>query len=145
MDKVVMNKMARYVELSDKFSKTERDIFTDDELKSFSCDGTFIGSVGNIAITSGGGGSISIGDMASACVSFGGPVMIDGREIYVDEKGDVKSRDPKKPLTRGEQLEANTIVAVHARAVLLDEYDEYIKLRASLKGYFKGANNLIND
>jgi len=34
MEKEVMEKMARYVELSERFSKSERDIFTDEELRN---------------------------------------------------------------------------------------------------------------
>lgn len=140
-----MKKMARFVELSTKFSKSERDIFTDEEFQTLNkCTGNGIISGSGIAFGHS-SGSISIDGNCGAYVTFGGPVIIDGREIYIDEKGNVKSKDPKKPLTRGELLEANTIAAVHARAVLLDEYDEYTKLRTSLKTYFNGVDNLINE
>jgi len=145
MEKEIMKKMARYVELSAKFSKSERDIFTDEELQKLNYSNSGNGIVSGTGICGINSGGIFIDGSNNNYVTFGGPVVIDGREIYIDEKGNVKSKDPKKPLTRGELLEANTIAAVHARAVLLDEYDEYTKLRTSLKTYFNGVDNLINE
>jgi len=141
MEKKIINKMARYVELSKKFSKSDRDIFTEEEFQTLNkCNGITSGS----GIVSGYNTTINIDNSCGNYTTFSGPVIIDDREIYIDEKGNVKSKDPKKPLTRGERLEANTLLEVKSRAVLLDEYDEYMKLRTSLNTYFNGVDNLIN-
>ena len=125
--------MARYVELSEKFSKSERDIFTQEEMRD-----TYVNS------PSFGHDSFSIGSH-SIGLNFNGQIHIDGREIYVDEKGVVRAKDEKRPLTRGQQLEATAIIRLKQRATLLDEYDEYIKLRTSLNSYFNGVDKLINE
>lgn len=124
--------MARFVELSAKFSKSEKDIFTEEEIKTLNgktSNNTISGICdGNSMVISSSNGTLSV----SSTINLSGTVIINGREIYVDEDGNVKAKDPEKPLTRGERLEANTLLAVKARAVLLDEYDEYTKLRTSL-------------
>lgn len=128
-----MKKMARYVELSQKFSKTERDLFSEEELRNSHINSRMVTSNGSIAI-----------DLDSG-MQFNGTFHIEGREVYIDEKGNVKAKDEKTPLTRGQQLEAVAMVKVKVRATLLDEYDEYVKLRTSLKSYFDGVDKLINE
>ena len=46
MDKKVIKKMTRFVELSAKFSKSERDIFTDEEIKTL--NGNLSNNMGGI-------------------------------------------------------------------------------------------------
>ena len=136
MEKELLCKVARYVELSTKFSKNESDIFTQEELSgSYNPNG--YGTVIN------GSGNIMMGSSDCFSVNFGGTVILDGKEIYVDEKtGQVKAKDPKKPLTRGEQLQAAAMAKAEGRAKLLDEYDEYLRLRTQLKGYIRGVEEL---
>jgi hypothetical protein len=149
MENKIIKKMARYVELSTKFSKSERDIFTEEELKVLHTN--------NSASIGGGYDSFTIGttigttgtninmSALSNHITLNGVLVLGDREIYVDKSGNVKSRNPKKPLTRGEVFELNTMVKVKERATLLDEYDEYNKLRTALKQYLDGANDLINE
>jgi hypothetical protein len=133
MEKEINKKMARYVELSEKFSKSERDIFTEEEMRD-----TYVNS------PSFGHDSFSIGSQSMG-FNFNGQIHIDGREIYVDEKGVVRAKDEKRPLTRGQQLEATATIRLKERAILMDEYDEYMKLRTSLNSYFNSVNKLINE
>ncbi len=138
MKKEIMKKMARYVELSEKFSKSERDIFTEEELRNSHNNSL---SFGMNSTT----GSICVGMDNGIHFNGYGSIYIDGREVYVDEGGNVKAKDEKKPLTRGQRLEATITLKAKVRATLLDEYDEYIKLRTSLNNYFSGVNELINE
>lgn len=128
MEKVVMKKMTRYVELSEKFSKGLSDIFTPEELNN--------NLSGSIYVT---GTDNNIG-YSNISLSVNGTFVLDGKEIYVDKDGNVKSRDNTE-LTRADQIKAKALI----RAILSDEYDEYIKLRNALKGYFNGANNLMGE
>ena len=142
-----MKKMARYVELSRKFSKSERDVFTEEELKG----GVLVSDSGTFTVSGGmgtamGSGTITMSDVSNhIALQVNGTLIVGDREIYIDKSGNVKSRNPKKPLTRGEMFELNTMVKAKERATLLDEYDEYRKLRTSLNKYFDGANDLINE
>lgn len=137
METELIKKMTRYVELSEKFSKRDCDIFTEQELRD-----TYVNSP-SMGMTFG-SDAFSIGHTTSG-IHFNGSVHIDGREIYVDEKGVVRAKDEKKPLTRGQQLEATATIRLKERAKLMDEYDEYLKLRTSLKSYFDGVNKLITE
>lgn len=128
MEIELIKKMSRYVELSTKFSKGECDIFTGEELRN--------NYSGTIYHDNGLGTSIG----SSNAISVTGKFLLNGKEIYVDMDGNVKSRD-NEPLTRADQIKAKA----HVRAVLSDEYDEYLKLRNSLNGYFEGVNNLIEE
>ncbi len=91
---------------------------------------------------SSGSGNVTLGDIA---MHINGTFMLDGKEIYIDDKGNVKAKDPKKPLTRGEEYKAKEILKAEENAALMDDYDEYIKLRKSLKGYFNGIDNLLGE
>jgi len=143
-----MKKMARYVELSTKFSKSEKDVFTEEELKTLLTSNTTVIGGGNNSVMIGtvcgtGHANITMNNLSNY-LSVNSGFMLGDREIYIDKSGNVKSRNPKKPLTRGEMFELNTMVNIKERATLLDEYDEYNKLRVSLNKYFDGANDLIN-
>lgn len=123
MEKKILKKMQRFVELSKKFSKSELDVFPKDEprntLVSNSFTGTLsIGSISNIAITD--------------------TFVINGKSIYVDEYNNVKAKDAK-PLTRAEQI----LAEAHVKATLSDEFDEYNKLRVELSTYLDAHENLV--
>lgn len=143
MEQTTFKKMARYIELSEKFSKREGDIFSELELRDSMVKNNYNDSCGSASGSySIGGNSLNVNNIG---IYLSGSVHIDGREIYVDENGNVKAKDEKKPLTRGQQLEATTILKSKVRGLLLDEYDEYMKLRTSLKDYFSGVDKLLND
>ena len=133
METELIKKMARYVELSEKFSKREGDIFTEQELRDTHVNSALIGN-----------DSFSIGSHSNG-LHFNGEIHINGREIYVDDKGVVRAKDEKHLLTRGQQLEATATIRLKERVILMDEYDEYMKLRTSLNSYFNGVNKLINE
>jgi len=148
MEKKIIKKIARYVELSAKFSKSDRDIFTDEEFKTLNkCSGNGITiSPYTGTIIMGGSGIMGHNIVTSnSTTCLNGTVIVNGKEVCVDENGNVKAMDKKKPLTRGKLLEANTLLEVKVRAILLDEYDEYTKLRTLLNNYFSGVDKLIND
>ena len=137
MEKKLTKKMTRYIELSEKFSKTDIEIFPNEERDNL----LFSNGTSSMCI---GSGSITVGALTNH-IYLNGTVMIDGKEVYVDERGNVKAKDPSKPLTRGEEYKAREMSKADAKATLIDEYDEYLELRKSLKGYFKGLDNLLND
>ena len=139
MEKEITKKMARYVELSKKFSKTDSDLFTIEELHAAHVMSNNVGVSGTATLSTGG---TYFTVTNSASISIEGVMLLNGKEIFVDEKGNVKSKDPSKPLTRGEQLEASSMVTLKERGKLLDEYDEYLKLRRNLTEYFNGLNKL---
>jgi hypothetical protein len=132
MEKELISKIARYVELSEKFSKTERDIFTEEELRIIYSNSPCMG----MSIS---GGEFNINSTIHHGITF----MISGRELYVDEKGVVRAKDATKPLTRAQLLEAETVLKIKGRVELLSQYDEYVKLRTQLKSYTTGVTNLF--
>lgn len=137
MEKKLITKMTRYIELSKTFSKSDRDILSDRHGLIMG-NGTISNGTSSICIgTNTSISSIRLGDMQCW--------MLDGKEIYIDDEGNVKAKDPKKPLTRGEEYKAKEIIKADKDAKLMDEYDEYIELRKSLTGYFEGLNTLLND
>lgn len=141
MEKEIIEKMSRYLELSGKFSKSEKDIFTDEELSAARVQNN-MGMSGTTTIN-GYAPSFTIGQEFNG-IYVSGKLFLEDKEIFIDEDGTVKSKDVDKPLTRGEQLEATYMIKLKKRALLLDEYDEYLKLGTSLKNYFSSLKNLIN-
>ena len=122
MDKKVLKKMQRFVELSNKFSKLESEVFPKDESR-------------NILVSNSNGAYIIGSNSAWAnCDIF----VINGKSIYVDENNNVKAKDAK-PLTRAEQI----LAEAHVKAKLSDEFDEYNKLRAELSAYLDAHENLV--
>jgi hypothetical protein len=122
MDKKVLKKMQRFVELSNKFSKLESEVFPKDESR-------------NILVSNSNGAYIIGSNSAWAnCDTF----VINGKSIYVDENNNVKAKDAK-PLTRAEQI----LAEAHVKAKLSDEFDEYNKLRAELSAYLDAHENLV--
>ena len=123
MEKKILKKMQRFVELSKKFSKSELEVFPKDDSHNTLISNTFtgtlvIGNTGNNVITD--------------------TFIINGKSIYVDEYNNVKAKDAK-PLTRAEQI----LAEAHVKAALSDEFDEYNKLRVELSTYLEAHENLI--
>lgn len=142
MEKEIIEKMSRYLELSSKFSKSERDIFTDEEL-SDSKRKNNMGLCGTGTISNSYSAHLTIGEEFNG-VYVSGKLFLGDKEIFVDKDGTIKSKDVDKPLTRGEQLEATSMIKIKTRALLLDEYDEYQKLGTSLNNYFSSIKKLFN-
>lgn len=141
MEKEIIEKMSRYLELSGKFSKSEKDIFTTEELSAAKTLNNTIMS-GTSAIN-GYASSFTIGQEFNG-VMVSGKLFLGDKEIFIDNDGTVKSKNVDKPLTRGEQLEATNMIKIKTRALLLDEYDEYLKLGTILKNYFSTLKTVIN-
>ena len=122
MDKKVLKKMQRFVELSSKFSKSESEVFSKDEIRN--------------TLVSNSNGTYIIGSNSAwaNCDTF----VINGKSIYVDENNNVKAKDAK-PLTRAEQI----LAEAHVKATMSDEFDEYNKLRAELSAYLDAHENLV--
>ena len=123
MEKKILKKIQRFVELSKKFSKSELEVFPKDDSHNTLISNTFtgtlvIGNTGNNVITD--------------------TFIINGKSIYVDEYNNVKAKDAK-PLTRAEQI----LAEAHVKAALSDEFDEYNKLRVELSTYLEAHENLI--
>ena len=116
--------MQRFVELSNKFSKSESEIFPKDELRNI---------VSNTLT-----GRLVIGNTGNSAWANGDTFVINGKSIYVDENNNVKAKDAK-PLTRAEQI----LAEAHVKATMSDEFDEYNKLRAELSAYLDAHENLV--
>lgn len=125
MDKKVLKKMQRFVELSNKFSKSESEVFPKDESRNTLVSNTFTGA-------------LVIGNTGNSAWSNCDTFVINGKSIYVDENNNVKAKDAK-PLTRAEQI----LAEAHVKAKLSDEFDEYNKLRAELSAYLDAHENLV--
>ena len=124
MDKKVLKKMQRFVELSNKFSKSESDLFPKDEkTNSF-----------GVSVVSGSNGYI----IGSSSFCSHDALVINGKSIYVDENNNVKAKDAK-PLTRAEIILAEAEI----KARLSNEFDEYNKLRDELMLFLNAHENLI--
>lgn len=126
MDKKILKKMQRFVELSSKFSKSESEVFPKDEsYKTITTINSFTGT-------------LSIGNTGNLAWSNCDTFVINGKSIYVDENNNVKAKDAK-PLTRAEQI----LAEAHVKATLSDEFDEYNKLRVELSTYLDAHENLV--
>jgi hypothetical protein len=118
MEQDILIKFERFVELSKKFTRTEKELFEDVDPKLLTL------------------GTITMADVgAYGSMEF----HIDGRPLYVDKDGFVKARD-EEPITRAEKM----MVKAEMLAQLSDEYDEYIELQQNLTEYFKSLNKLID-
>jgi hypothetical protein len=126
MDKKVLKKMQRFVELSVKFSKSESDVFPKNESHNSLVNNTHYGT---LCIGSSNGGITMSPDYHT--------FVINGKSIYVDENNNVKAKDAK-PLTRAEQILAEAEI----KARLSNEFDEYNKLRDELMTFLNAHENL---
>jgi len=116
MEKEVIEKIKRFVTLSEQFTKSENEVFP-------------------VAKDSVGWPThIITGWTITNCNS----ATLDGREVFIDKDGIVKAKD-NKLLTRADKLLAEAQI----KAKLSDEYDEYLKLQIDLKQYFKIIDTLI--
>lgn len=128
MNKEILSKMERFVELSTKFSKEENDIFPKTQTNNTTgWDASFTTSSGLITGT------------ASDTLNIKGKMILNEREIYTDGYGHVKSREVEEP-TRADEIRERA----RALAILSDEFDEYNKLRRDLTNYFEALNKLVD-
>lgn len=123
MEKKILKKMQRFVELSKRFSKSESEVFTKDDSRNTLVGNSFTGT-------------LSIGSVSNSFITD--TFVINGKSIYVDEYNNVKAKDAK-PLTRAEQI----LAEAHVKAALSDEFDEYNKLRVELSTYLDAHENLV--
>ena len=107
-----MVKMARYVELSKKFSKGLEDILTDDQLRE-------LNNSNRVTFSNGGTGSIT---------------MVNGFGLTLSHSNtnEVENKTKSEILMEKFKLVCD----------LVDEYDEYISLRDTLDSYFKELTKL---
>ena len=126
MDKKVLKKMQRFVELSAKFSKLESDVFPKNESQNSLINNMHSGS---LCISNGNGITINPDYHA---------LVINGKSIYVDEYNNVKAKDAT-PLTRAEKILAEAEI----KARLSNEFDEYNKLRNELSIFLNAHENLV--
>lgn len=115
MEKEIIQKVSRYLNLSKKFQKSEHNIFDKTENNHMNSLLTF-------------------GNSYEMVTHF----VVDGREIYIDDSGTVRAKD-KQPITRSEKI----LAQAKLDASIANEYDEYMKLQQDLESYFKSLENLI--
>ena len=124
MEEKIIKKMAKFLELSKKFSKSEFDVVPAEKEFSKAAYATIagghglLGNMGNIGVSS---------TNPSLDMSF----VIEGRKLYIDKSGNVKAEDEKE-ITRAEKIRVNAEV----RADLLEEYYEFVTLQNELQEYF---------
>jgi hypothetical protein len=126
MDKKVLKKMQRFVELSAKFSKLESDVFPKNESQNSLINNMHSGT---LCISNSNGITINPDYYA---------LVINGKSIYVDEYNNVKAKDAT-PLTRAEKILAEAEI----KARLSNEFDEYNKLRNELSIFLNAHENLV--
>jgi hypothetical protein len=131
MDAKIAQKVLRYVELSSKFSKSWNDLYPNDKQTS----GTLrISSLPNYSINDG----PYISSSMSNTLMVSGNFVVNGKEIYVDEQGNVKAKDAKTEWTRADDIRAQAEI----KATISDEFDEYNKLKYELKEYFEALRKI---
>jgi len=123
MESKIAKKVSRFIELSEKFSKTEGEVFPPNEQLSY----TFNAQEWNNCLNS--CGTIYLSNNT-----------IDGRGVFVDTDGVVKAKD-NKPLSRAEKIKAEA----EMKAKISDEFDEYLTLRNDLKQYFNALNKITDE
>ena len=128
MEKIA-KKVARLLELSGKFTKSFDEIFpNEDNHRGLVTCGSFTSADNGYHINNG----------KSNTLMVTGHLVLNGREIYVDDNGDVRSKD-NKPFTRADEIRAKAEI----KAKISDEFDEYNKLRNELSNYFSALNKVI--
>lgn len=125
LDKKVIKRFERYLELSEKFSKSENDLFGESRLQY----SNVISGSGNLTFAS------PVDTLTLNTTAF-----IGDRELYIDGDGTVKAKDAKGPITRADEIKARA----EAEAQIADEYDEYLELRNKLRGIL-GAYKTLNE
>ena len=124
MEEKIIKKVAKFLELSKKFSKSEFDVVP--QKKEFS-DAAYA------TVTTGSGiQGMQVGSSFLNMPSQNSfDCFIEGRKLYVDKSGNVKAEDEKE-VTRAEKIRVNA----EAKADLLEEYYEYAELQKELSEYF---------
>ena len=130
MNKEILTKMGRFVELSAKFSKEENEIFPKTQTNNItnintSWDNNFKSNSNLIS--------------NSDILNIKGRMVLNEREIYTDGYGHVKSREIEEP-TRADEIRERA----RELAILSDEFDEYNKLRSDLSNYFEAVKKLVD-
>ena len=121
MEKQILIKLNRLLELTEKFSLTLSQLKEKIDPQSKNNTPQISGSHFNL-------------------VSFNSiTTHIDGREIYIDADGIVKAKD-KKELTLSEKIRSEAEI----KAKIADEYDEFLKLKNDLKEYFLSYNKVLD-
>jgi hypothetical protein len=130
MEAKIATKVLRYLELSSKFSKSWKDIYPDDKTSNRL---TF-NSIPSLGFSDG----VYLTSNTSNTLMVSGNFVINGKEIYVDEQGNVKAKDAKTEWTRADEIRAEAEI----KAKLSDEFDEYNKLRYELNDYFNALKKI---
>ncbi len=133
MDTKITTKVLRYLELSSKFSKTWNELYPNDK-QSYSSGTIRISSLPSISDGSG----MYLSSSSSNTLMVSGNFVINGKEIYVDEQGNVKAKDAKTVITRADEIRAEAEI----KAKIADEFDEYNNLKYELNEYFKALKKI---
>ena len=133
MDAKIAAKVLRYVELSSKFSKTWNELYPNDK-QNYSSGTIRISSGSSNMLTS----SLGVCAATNNTVMVSGTFVVNGKEIYVDEEGNVKAKDAKTIITRADEIRAEAEI----KAKIADEFDEYNKLKYELEDYFKALKKI---
>lgn len=131
MDAKIASKVLRYLELSSKFSKSWNELYPNDK-QSYSSGTIRISNLPQYSDT------IGICASSSNTLMVSGNFVINGKEIYVDEQGNVKAKDAKTVITRADEIRAEAEI----KAKIADEFDEYNNLKHELNGYFKALKKI---
>lgn len=135
MDAKIVTKVLRFVELSSKFSKSWNELYPNDKQSS---SGYL--RISSLPSYSDGMGTL-VASSNSNTLTVSGTFVINGKEIYVDEQGNVKAKDTKTEWTRADEIRAEAEI----KAKIADEFDEYNKLRYELKDYFNALKKYLNN
>ena len=133
MDAKIAAKVLRYVELSSKFSKSWNELYPNDK-QNYSSGTIRISSGSSNMLTS----SLGVCAATNNTVMVSGTFVVNGKEIYVDEEGNVKAKDAKTIITRADEIRAEAEI----KAKIADEFDEYNKLKYELEDYFKALKKI---
>jgi len=107
MEKQLVIKVKRFLELSVKFSKTMEELFPQK-----------------------GNNNITIGNYTTMLTDL--VLSVESRKCYVDKEGFVKAED-NKPLTLAQKI----LAEAEKQAIVANEFDEYVSLRNELGEYFE--------
>ena len=131
MDAKIAAKVLRYVKLSSKFSKTWNELYPNDK-QGYSSGTIRISNLPQYSDT------IGICASSSNTLMVSGNFVIKGKEIYVDDHGNVKAKDAKTVITRADEIRAEAEI----KAKIADEFDEYNNLKYELNEYFKALKKI---
>ena len=122
MDKIIQQKITRFIELSKLFSKKQEELFEDISVSgAVTCSDI---SLNSLRITSNTNWDLS-------------NLGFKGKEVELTEDGFLKVKD-NKTLTKGEEIRLEAEI----KAQLSDKFDEYKELQTSLDKFFIELNNI---